>query len=315
MHTMLTGRTVLIVWFTTFVIYGSCMPAAAETVDFRYLPVRHLRDIVGDFNQPTEVAVSKQGRVYILDGANNRVKIFNRKGEMLLSFGKPGKEIGEFQQPVGMDIDGQENIYVADTGNQRIQVFDRHGKYRRMINLAARNGRPVEVELSPTSDRIYISDTNNHQILCYNKDGSFAFSWGGNGEKLGEFMYPGMADTDSLGNIHIVDILNGRLQIFGSSGENPTQFAGFGITAGKLFRPKGVVVDHRSRAYVSDSYTGVIQLFDGSGKLAGILSENNTTPLRLTTPLGMALDSEKAHLYIVQAEANKVSVFELRGGL
>jgi len=304
-------RTLLILGFVTIILFDLCVSDLFGSDEFRYLPVKHVMDIDGGFDRPTEVAVSKSGKIYVLDGANNRIKIFNRKGELLFSFGKSGNGAGEFFNPVGMEIDKDENIYVADTGNQRIQIFNQGGEFISFIDLAPMNARPVEVKLSPLSERIYISDTRNHQILCYKKDGAFEFSWGRYGEMPGEFKYPGMADMDSKGNIYIVDILNARIQIFDPDGNNPRQLGEFGITPGSLFRPKGIVIDQQSRAYVSDSYTGVIQLFDGSGKLAGILSEDNASPLRLTTPIGIALDREKNRLYVVQSDLNLISVFEL----
>jgi DNA-binding beta-propeller fold protein YncE len=311
-NTISTTIFFLIFYLTALLLPGAYTPALCSPDGFRYLQVKHVRDIVGDFNQPTEVAVAKSGRIYILDGANNTIKVFNSKGEMLFSFGKKGKKNGEFSQPVGMDIDNRENIYVADTGNQRIQIFDSGGSSIGMIDLASINARPVEVKYSPEYDRIYISDTNNHQILSYEKDGRLAFSWGSYGKMQGEFIYPGMADTDAAGNIYIVDILNGRMQIFNTTGENIGQIGKFGITPGRLFRPKGVVVDSQENVYVSDSYTGVVQSFDSAGQLVGILSEDKHAPLRLTTPLGMAMDNERNYLYVVQGQLNKISVFELQ---
>ncbi len=312
---MKAANQFLIISFATIFLLGVYGSGLCETEGYKYLHVKHVRDIHGDFNRPTEVVISKKGTVYVLDGANNIVKAFNRKGIKLFSFGSPGTGPGELQQAVGLSVDNQGNVYIADTGNQRIQIFTSKGIFFSMIDLASMQARPVEVVYSVNTDKLFVSDAKNHQIHCFNKNGALEFSWGSYGKKDGEFMYPGMADTDASGNIYVVDILNGRLQVFDATGKNQRQLGKFGIIPGTFFRPKGVVIDDQSRVYVSDSYTGIIQLFDNSGRHLAVLSEDDSAPLRLTTPLGMAIDADKKHLYVVQAELNKVSVFAIQGGL
>jgi DNA-binding beta-propeller fold protein YncE len=277
----------------------------------RHIPVELVTDIRRDFNQPTEVAVGKKGRIYILDGANNQVKVFNQKWEFVLALGQAGEGNGEFRNPVGLDIDERGYIHVADTGNQRIQVFDDTGKYLQMIDLSRWKARPVEVKATQGATRIYVSDARNHRILCFNSDGTFNFSWGDLGEQLGELRFPGMMAADKKGNIYVVDILNGRIQLFNFLGKDPRQIGELGVLAGQLYRPKGIAIDDRSQIYVSDSYTGIIQVFDRAGKLRGILSEKNDAFLRLTTPVGLAFDA-KGRFYVVQSALNKVSVYQFR---
>ena len=277
----------------------------------RHIPVELVTEIRKDFNQPTEVAVGKKGRIFILDGANNQIKVFSPKWAFVLAIGQVGEGNGEFRNPVGLDIDERGYIHVADTGNQRIQVFDGTGKYLRMIDLTRWKARPVEVKALKGINQIYVSDANNHQVLCFNSDGTFNFSWGDLGEQLGELRFPGMMAVDKKGSIYVVDILNGRIQIFNSLGKNPRQISELGVLAGQLYRPKGIAIDDRSHIYVSDSYTGIIQVFDRAGKLRGILSEKNDAFLRLTSPVGMAFDA-KGRLYVVQSTLNKVSVFQFR---
>ena len=274
-------------------------------------PIRvdHVMDIHGGFNQPTEVAIGKTGRIYILDGANNKVKIFSQNGTFVLGFGNSGTRDGEFDAPVGIDVDAHENVYVADTGNRRIQVFDRNGGYLRKIDLSPWSARPVEVEVPEGSNLVYVSDADNHRILCFQKDGTFNFAWGDLGERLGELRFPGMTASDSRGDVYVVDILNGRVQKFSPHGKNPRQIGELGVLPGQLFRPKGIAIDDRSRVYVSDSYTGLIQVFDKDSKFRGILSTKDAL-LRLTTPLGLAVDANR-RLFVVQSALNKVSVFIL----
>jgi DNA-binding beta-propeller fold protein YncE len=287
------------------------LPVKVSPNEIRHVRVEHVMDIHREFNQPTEVAVENNGRIFILDGANNQVKIFNPKWEFVLAIGRAGEANGEFRNPVGMDFDEQGHVYVADTGNQRIQIFNGTGKYLRKIDLTRWKARPVEVKVLKSTNRIYVSDAKNHQILCFNSDGSFNFSWGSSGEQLGELRFPGIMAVDQSGDIYVADILNGRVQTFNPMGKDSRQIGELGVLPGQLFRPKGIAIDNRSRIYVSDSYTGIIQVFEKTGKLLGILSGQEDTFLRLTTPIGMAFDS-KGRLYVVQSTLNKVSVFKFR---
>ena len=287
------------------------LPGTLFCQNINLIRVEHVLDIYGDFNQPTEVAIGMKGSVYVLDGANNKVKIFTRNGKFVRSVGRSGKGEGEFGYPVGMDIDAQGDIYIADTGNRRIQVLDPNGNYLRKIDLSRWHARPVAVKVNGSTHQIYVTDANNHQILCFNKDGTIKFSWGGLGEETGQFRFPGMTAIDPNGDFYVVDILNGRVQVFNAQGKNPQPISELGVSPGQLFRPKGIAVDQRFFIYVSDSYTGIIQVFDKSGKFHGILSTDAETFLRLTTPLGLAFDT-LGRLYVVQTTLNKVSVFALR---
>lgn len=297
-----------------FIMIASAIPVLVSVMHAiadgpRYLPVEHVMDIQRNFNQPTEVAVSENGHIFVLDGANDHVVVFDETGKFLSDIGRSGDEDGELRNPVGFCMDPQQRIYIADTGNQRIQIFNVSGDYLRKIDLSPWNARPVEVTLLQTTGRMYVSDGNNHQILSFDQDGSLAFIWGTYGKGSGEFKFPGMSLFDNKGAFYVIDILNGRIQIFDGDGKNPRQMATLGILPGQLFRPKGIAVDGQSRIFVADSYTGVIQVFDPNGSLYGILSRTPDEYLRLTTPIGMAFDS-KGRFYVVQASLNTISVFQ-----
>ncbi len=284
--------------------------AAAD--DAAHMAVEHLMDITGDFNHPTEVAVSSRGHIFVLDGANCRVAVFGNDGKRLYTFGKAGSGKGELKNPVGLDLAGRDTVYIADTGNRRIQVFDARGRYRRGIDLTAWDARPVEVTVAENVHRLYVSDAKHHQILCFNTNGDFKFAWGEYGKAPGEFKYPGPACVDKKGNLFVVDILNGRIQVFDPDGKHSRLLGRLGIVPGRLFRPKGIVIDPQSRIFVSDSYTGIVQVFNRTGGLVGILSRGTSQWLRLTSPIGMAFD-KGGRFYIVQAHLNRVSVYRMMG--
>lgn len=83
------------------------------------------------FNQPTDVAVSPDGSVYISDGyGNNRVVMFDAEGQFVRTWGKLGAGPGDFNLPHSIALDSAGRVYVADRSNARVQIFDRDGKFQ-----------------------------------------------------------------------------------------------------------------------------------------------------------------------------------------
>ncbi len=64
----------------------------AQTPSVPVIPARHLYDLEADFLYPSDVAVGAGGRVYVADGVNGQVKIFDSAGKFLSSFGEKAQE-------------------------------------------------------------------------------------------------------------------------------------------------------------------------------------------------------------------------------
>ena len=82
----------------------------------------------GEFNLPRDVAVGKDGRLYVVDGGNFRVQIFDAKGGYLQSFGSVGKQMGNFARPKEIAADAEGNVYVVDSAFGNFQVFNPDGE-------------------------------------------------------------------------------------------------------------------------------------------------------------------------------------------
>jgi DNA-binding beta-propeller fold protein YncE len=81
----------------------------------------------GEFNLPRDVAVGKNGQLYVVDGGNFRVQIFDRMGKYMGSFGTIGKQLGNFARPKEVATDSQGNVYVADAAFGNFQIFTPEG--------------------------------------------------------------------------------------------------------------------------------------------------------------------------------------------
>jgi DNA-binding beta-propeller fold protein YncE len=81
------------------------------------------------FGYPLDMAVDRQGDLFILDGENRRVLKIDPFGAAEVSFGDIGGGAGRLVDPSAIEVDDEDNIYVLDKG--RAMVFDPFGSYVR----------------------------------------------------------------------------------------------------------------------------------------------------------------------------------------
>lgn len=76
------------------------------------------------FNVATAVETGPEGRIYVADFYNHRIKIVSPEGKRLAMFGEKGTGEGQFDRPIDMAFDESGTLYVVDFGNDRIQQFE-----------------------------------------------------------------------------------------------------------------------------------------------------------------------------------------------
>ena len=81
----------------------------------------------GEFNLPRDAVVGKNGQIYVVDGGNFRVQIFDKGGKYLQSFGSIGKQPGNFARPKEIASDAAGNVYVVDAAFGNFQIFNPDG--------------------------------------------------------------------------------------------------------------------------------------------------------------------------------------------
>jgi DNA-binding beta-propeller fold protein YncE len=90
----------------------------------------HTLTTPGDFSAPTNVAVDKDGNLFVTDTLNNRVEEFDADGGFIRAFGKNGDGPGEFARPKGIAVDCDGHVWVVDSMMNRLQVFTPEGHLR-----------------------------------------------------------------------------------------------------------------------------------------------------------------------------------------
>ena len=278
--------------------------------------VQHLYDLKMGADAPlllpSDIAVARDNRVYVVDGGHHQVVVYSPEGKFLFNIGRRGRAQGEFMAPVGIEVDQAGQVYVADKNNHRVQVFDRDGKYKFSFKVEGADGepgRPIDVAVSTKSGLIFVTENSQHRIMVFDADGTPLGGWGKQGVNKKQFRYPGtMALRD--GRLYVVDILNTVVKIFDERGQYQYQVGEWGVQPGQFYRPKGVALDSRGWTYVTDSYMDVVEVFDNEYKFSYILATNGAKH-KFHAPAGMAVDS-RDRLYVAEMLGNRVSVFKLR---
>jgi hypothetical protein len=90
----------------------------------------------GPFNFVTEMVPSPSGDLYISDGYRNaRVHRFSSEGQLIQSWGQPGKtDPNHFHLPHSLLVDDEGTVFVCDRENHRIQVFSSDGEFSSIWN-------------------------------------------------------------------------------------------------------------------------------------------------------------------------------------
>jgi DNA-binding beta-propeller fold protein YncE len=96
----------------------------------------------GEFNLPRDVAICKNGDLYVVDGGNFRIQVFDHQGKYLRSFGQIGKQLGNFGRPKEIACDKDGNVYVIDAAFGNFQIFNPEGELLMFIGERSNESLP-----------------------------------------------------------------------------------------------------------------------------------------------------------------------------
>ena len=126
----------------------------------------------GEFNFPTNLAVDKQGRLYVADTLNFRIQVFDSAGAFVKSIGSQGDGPGHLNRAKGVGVDSDGHIYIADSSFNNFQVFDGDG---RILLFVGATGTGAGEFLLPAGlfvddeDRIYVADQGNARVQVFQR--------------------------------------------------------------------------------------------------------------------------------------------------
>ncbi|MGE5093790.1 MAG: 6-bladed beta-propeller [Betaproteobacteria bacterium] len=126
----------------------------------------------GEFNLPRDLAIGKDGLLYVVDGGNFRVQVFTPDGKYVKSFGSIGKQYGQFARPKEVATDKEGNVYVVDAAFGNFQIFSSEGDLLLFIGERSERDGPAKYMLPSgiyvdEDGRVYMVDQWFRKVDVY----------------------------------------------------------------------------------------------------------------------------------------------------
>jgi DNA-binding beta-propeller fold protein YncE len=192
---------------------------------------KKLYQLNGVIKQPTDIAIDeKQGLVFVVDADQKNVKVFNLKGNFILSF--PGVA-NNLVNPTCITLDpANSEVFVSDYGDRtigvypRIQIFDYQGGLLDTIK---------------------------------GKQGMFGM----------RFSRPQGLAVDDAGHVFMVDCYSGEIMVFDRyTGQTLKTMAGYGTEPGQLRLPLDIVMNPSTKdIYITNNRAAAIEKYEKGGVL------------------------------------------------
>lgn len=269
----------------------------------------------GFFSSPKDIAIDKDGNIYVADSKNNRIQKFNNAGVFILSWGKEGNAPGDLKEPCGLDIGPDGNVYVADTWNGRVQVFTNTGSFIQAMGQEQGLWGPRDVGVDKAGN-VYVLDTGNGVIQKLDKSGRLLMTFGKKGGGKGENDYaePFSIKQGPDGNMYVADRKNFRVKVITTAGKYVREFKISGwsldqVAAGCLMEPYLAIDEQNKKLLVTDSTNHRILSYNlGGGSPKFILADKNNA--KFSCPMGIAVFKDGKVLVTDNSAGKIVTVIE-----
>jgi tetratricopeptide (TPR) repeat protein/sugar lactone lactonase YvrE len=178
----------------------------------------------GQFNNPSAIAVSTSGTVFVADRSNHNVQIFRGDGVFLNKLN--GDNAGKLSAPIAMAFDQRDNLYILDASRESVLAYSSGGQSMGEIGKT-KDGSMFSkpVSLIAANDEVMVLDANH--VKVFSPKGQSVRAFGAKGSGVGAFDEPVAIAYAGGSNFIISDSGNKRVQMLATlyKPEAPQQLA------------------------------------------------------------------------------------------
>ncbi|XP_070551076.1 uncharacterized protein [Ptychodera flava] len=248
----------------------------------------------GQFNNPSGIAMDRNGDLIVADKSNCRVQIISLNGKCKVPNIFDKYEDRFSPRDVALSREG--TYFSTDHGKKKVVIYDVNNKLYTSFDVAA---NPYGIAVTQSGDVLICDDTKNC-VKKYSQGGNCEASFGSYGKDKGQFDFPRSVAVNSKDQILVSDQNNHRVQLLSSDGEYLNAFGSEGSGPGQLKLPYGIDVDKNDNVYVCDYRNERIVQFSAKGEFLQNIGEGKVSPKYIAVnkddgPLRVAVSDGKRH--------------------
>ncbi|SMH72119.1 NHL repeat-containing protein [Candidatus Nitrosotalea okcheonensis] len=266
------------------------------------------------FKSPTGIAIDQDNNIYVVDSGNSKIKKFDDKNNLLLSWGDVGSASGQFKNPSGIFVN-ENYVYVADSGNSRIIMFNKTGSFVYSWGTYGDNPGMFQIPTAINSDHsgdLVVGDMGRGSIQLFDNKGTYEDKIDSSFADGASFSGIKALAFDSRDNLYTISTDNKILK-YSSIGKFLNWYGSTGTDDGRFINPSAIAIDSKDNIYVADTGNHRIQKFDSHGNFLWSWSMQQNGQGGFEQPVGLAIDAAD-NIYVVDKQENSVQKFALYGG-
>ncbi len=285
--------------------------------------------LTAQFNAPSGIARTTDGRLFIADSDNHRIRVISADGATVSTYAGDGVQnfadgsttTANFRAPRGVALAADGRLFVADEGNNRIRVISADGatvstyagdgvqSFADGSTSTARFVFPSGVAVA-ADGRVFVADTINHRIRVISADGATVSTYAGSGFGFANgstttagFSFPQSIAVAADGRVFVADAGNHRVRVISADGATVSTYAGDGVdgfadgstTTARFDSPTDLVVASDGRLFVADTDNHRIRVISADGASvstyagSGATAQANAPQLESETALDIDL--------------------------